>query len=291
MNMNWLRTFITAAEFENFYQASELLYLSQPTVTVHIKKLEKELGVRLFMRKGRNIVLTPYGHEFLVHARNIITHVDEGMDRVEKLRQGYNQTLTIAVSPLIASTYLPYWMKHFLKYNGDVEMMVHVVESNTISDEVDKGLADLGISRMESSAAALFCEKIYEEPVIIVAPHDGGDAESSPPLELEDVVNSHVLLTHNHPEYWDNVLIELKSLFRQIRTMTVTQVHVTKRFIEEGIGFSILPRSTVRRELAEGRMLQVDQPVINLPHAATYLIQKYRSDVANRFTETVKKLV
>ncbi|UOE96145.1 LysR family transcriptional regulator [Alkalihalobacillus sp. LMS39] len=291
MNLNWLYTFVTAAQFENFYKTAETLYLSQPTVTVHIKQLEKELGTPLFERKGRNIVLTTYGKEFLPHATKIIETLSDGLHHIENVRQGYHQTLSIAVSPLIASTYLPYWIKKFIRYYPDIEVVVHVMESHLISEEVERGTAHLGLARMESKTLGLTCVKIYEEPLKIVAPHDGGDWESSIPLDLETIVNKEVLLTYNHPEYWDSVLFELKHLYRHVRTMKVTQVHVTKRFIEEGIGFSILPRSTVKRELAEGRMLEVEAPFLSLPTASTYVITKDQSEEASQFMSTVRSLI
>ncbi|KIL51909.1 LysR family transcriptional regulator [Jeotgalibacillus soli] len=291
MNITWIQTFIVAAKYENFHKASEVLYLSQPTVTVHIKQLEKELGVRLFDRKGRNIVLTAYGREFLPHAHNMIDSLDNGVNHIEKLRQGYHKTLTIAVSPLIASTYLPYWIKKYIQVHIDVEVVVHVVESNLIAEEVDKGHADLGLSRMESKTLGLSCEKLYEESLKIIAPHDGWDIESSPPLEMESLLSSEVLLTHNHPEYWDTILLELKNQYGRIRTMKVSQVHVTKRFIEEGFGFSILPISTVRRELAEGRLLEVFTHTIKLPHAATYMIKKSKNQEINDFISKIKELI
>ncbi|WP_096187190.1 LysR family transcriptional regulator [Evansella halocellulosilytica] len=291
MNVNWIRTFVTAAKYENFYQTSEALYLSQPTVTVHIKQLEKELGVPLFIRKGRNVALSSYGREFLQHAHAMMETLDDGVTHIERMRQGYNKTLTIAVSPLIASTYLPYWIKKFMKLHREVEVIVRVMESTFISEEVAQGLADLGLSRMESRVLGLTCEKIYEEPVKIVAPHDGGDLESSPPIELDDMIYREVLLTHNHPEYWDTLLIELKSLYRTMRTMKVSQVHVTKRFIEEGIGFSILPRSTVKRELAEGRLLEVEEKNLSLPKAATYVMSKHESEETSDFINNVKELL
>ncbi|MCR6107767.1 LysR family transcriptional regulator [Salipaludibacillus agaradhaerens] len=291
MNITWLRTFLIAAEYENFYKTSEVLFLSQPTVTVHIRKLEKELGIPLFMKKGRNVRLTSYGREFLKHAQAIMANMDEGIDHIEKLRQGYNKTLTIAVSPLIASTYLPFWMKQFLKTNSHVEIDVHVLESHLIAEEVDKGKADIGLSRQESRRSDLICEKIYEEPVKIVAPYALDKFPLASSVTLEEIINTYVLLTHNHPGYWDPVLLELKNAYRQVRTMKVSQVSITKRFIEEGIGFSILPHSTLTRELAEQRIREVTSSTITLPLAATYYIQKFETYITNRFIKTLKQLI
>ncbi|MDG5472210.1 LysR family transcriptional regulator [Jeotgalibacillus sp. ET6] len=292
MNISWLRTFITAASCENFHQTAELLYLSQPTVTVHIKQLEKETGIRLFQRKGRVVRLTPAGKTFLHHAKSILLEVEKGQKKMEQFRQGYKKTLILAVSPLIASAYLPYWVNVYMKENPQVEVIIKVVESNLISEEIEKGSADLGLSRQATSLLGLTCEKLYSEPLAVVVPHDGDERENAAPLDLEEIIEDYYLITHNHPEYWEEVLLKMKSLFPFIRTMKISQVHVTKRFIEERIGFSVLPRSIVRRELAEGRVLEVfTEKELNLPLSATYLVQRDGMQEGDAFLQVVRRLI
>ncbi|PPA70923.1 LysR family transcriptional regulator [Jeotgalibacillus proteolyticus] len=292
MNISWLRTFITAASCENFHKTSEILYLSQPTVTVHIKQLEKELGIPLFIRKGRNVRLTSEGRGFLAHAVSIVDEVEKSQKQIEQLRQGYKNTLTVAVSPLIAATYLPYWVKTFLKEYKETEVIIKVAESDMISGEIERGSADVGLSRMKTNMLGLTCEKLYEEPLVVAAPHDGREPENAYPLELGELIEKEYLLTHNHPEYWEPVLQALKHHYPVIRTMKISQVHVTKRFIEEGIGFSILPRSVVRRELAEGRVLEVflDRQ-LKLPSSSTYLVKKDGLKEVDDFIGVVKRLI
>ncbi|WP_027963747.1 LysR family transcriptional regulator [Halalkalibacillus halophilus] len=291
MNTSWLRTFVVAAKYENYHKTSEILFLSQPTVSVHIKQLEKAVGVKLFSKSGRNVHLTPYGREFLNHAKSILNIMDDSLVTIDRLRQGYFQELTVAVSPLVAATYLPYWMKQFVKAHAQIEVVIEVMESEIIPDAIVQGKADLGLSRMESKRLEVTCEKLYEEPLKVVCPHDGGDAESSLPIDLEQLMREELLLTHNHPEYWENMMIEIKSIYPHVKTMKVSQVHVTKRFIEEGIGFSFLPRSIVKKEIIEGRILEVKPAPLSLPKAATYAITKHKSEETSKFIETVKRLV
>ncbi|MFB5661921.1 LysR family transcriptional regulator [Alteribacillus sp. HJP-4] len=291
MNMQWIRTFLTAAVYENYFRASEKLYISQPSVTVHIRQLEKELGVPLFEKKGRRVYLTSFGRDFLPHARSILESFESGKSLLDKKRQGYELTLTIAVSPFLASTYLPYWVKQFIRDHKNVEVDIHVIDSEDIPEEIMQGKADVGLARKKHEFPGLHTEKFQEEPLLIVSPHDGGDSESSLPIELEEIIQGSVLLTHNHPDYWEDVLVELKNLHPYFRTMRVSQVHVTKRFIEEGIGFSILPSSAVRRELAEGRMLEVPAGNVKLPSASSYVIWKNESMEGNAFINKLRSLI
>lgn len=287
MNIRWFRTFVTAAEVENFRQTAERLYLAQPTVTVHIKHLEKELGTLLFERVGRHIVLTKAGRHFLPYAKKILKEYDTGIHDLMSWHQGYEKKLKLAVSPLIADSFLPHIIRQFAKKYRDVEVMINVVESKEIGGTIEKGIAELGLSQMKPFQLSLSTDILQQEPVVCVAPHDGGDIESSPPLDIHELFDNQVLLTHNHPEYWDDLLTDIRIKNFRFRTMGISQVHVTKRFIEEGLGFSFLPRSSVRRELIEGRILEVDAPTLSLPKATTYVVTRDRTEVISKFKESL----
>jgi LysR family transcriptional repressor of citA len=124
---------------------------------------------------------------------------------------------------------------------------------------------------------------LSKDEVILVAPHDGRDSESAVPLDEEEVLTTNYLLTHNHPGYWDNLCRIVKSKYPSVRMMKVSQTHITKRFIIEGLGVSFLPTSTVRRELLEGSLLEVNCHKITLPEANSYAIMKYDHSTQKEF--------
>ena len=64
MDIKWIKTFIVAAKYENFRKASEELFLTQPAITKHIKRLEENLNIQLFKRNGKSITLTSAGSSF-----------------------------------------------------------------------------------------------------------------------------------------------------------------------------------------------------------------------------------
>jgi LysR family transcriptional repressor of citA len=289
MNIRWLRTFVTAAENENFRETAEKLFMAQPTVTAHIKQLEKELNAEFFRRSGRNIVLTEAGRRFLPHAHLILTSYDEGTHELSAWYQGYKRTLTIAVSPILAASVLPYIISQFMKRHPDVEVIVQVKESKDIGEMIEKGEAGLGLSRMHPIQTALNSQRIMEEDVVCVCPHDGGDLESSPPIDINELFEKQTLFTYNHPDYWDDLLMVIRGKHRTIRTMVVSQVYITKKFIENGLGFSFLPKSALQRELKEGRLLKVDTPGLHLPKASTYMITREHTEENRLFRIFLKE--
>ncbi len=287
MEFQWLNTFIVAAECGNFRRTAELLYISQPSVTVHIKQLEKELGLQLFEREGKKVKLTEAGRRYLHHAKRLQEVYQGGLEDLHSLSQGYTTQLTLAISPLIADTVLPYVLKSYTNQHPEVEISIKIVESAEIEQSVLKEEVDLGLSCLNSSHPDLITRLLYHDRVILVAPHDGRDAETAPPLDEEELLTSNYLITHNHPGYWDGLCKEIKTKYPSVRMMKVSQVHITKRFIIEGLGVSFLPTSTVRRELLEGRLLEVDCHTIHLPEANTYAIMKYGHSKQKEFLKFI----
>ncbi|MGD6775087.1 LysR family transcriptional regulator [Sutcliffiella horikoshii] len=283
MELNWLKTFVIAAEHGNFRKASELLYISQPTVTVHIKQLEKEVGADLFVREGRKVMLTEAGRSYLKHVKTLLAFHEEGISELQSIQQGFTSQLTIGISPLIADTILPFVLKQFIQSHSNIGISVKIIESIKIEQAVEHEEVDIGLSCLPNRKTDLKCHSLYEDPLVLVVPHDGFDLETGSPLDEEDIFRQHTLLTHNHPGYWDDLCQKIKSKYPYTKMMKVSQTHITKRFIIEGLGASILPESTVRREILEGRLLEVDCRSIILPDAKTYALMKYEHSLQKEF--------
>ncbi|SFV00218.1 LysR family transcriptional regulator [Alicyclobacillus macrosporangiidus] len=270
MDLQWLRTFVTAAQTGNFSRTAERLHLAQPTVSVHIQKLEQTLGVALFERTGRSVQLTPAGRRYLNHARAMVEADDAAREDLFRWQQGYAHTVRVAASPLVATTVLPDCIRRFTRDRPDVEFAIQVMESVDIAQAVMEGLCDFGLSRQGVEHPHLVAEALYADPVVFIAPADVGDVDGVLPA-VDELLEAYPVLTHNHPEYWDDLLLRLRQ-FHPLRTLRVSQVHVTVQWVVERLGVSFLPASTVRRELLRGTVLEVPFPHFALPVAHTRLV-------------------
>lgn len=85
MNLNQLTYFAVTARHQHFTRAAEELFISQPSLSYAISSLEEELGIRLFEKKGRNVVLTKYGRLFLGHVERALAEIDQGRSEIAKL--------------------------------------------------------------------------------------------------------------------------------------------------------------------------------------------------------------
>lgn len=292
MDLDILRTFTVAARLLNFRRTAEKLYISQPTVTAHIKKLEAALGCELFRRDGRGIRLTAAGRRFLPDAVSILERYDNSVSALARWLEGRSSTLNIAASPLIARSILPRIIRKFTADHPEIELSLDIVESEKVASMVVDGQAQVGLSRIQHSEPGVTVSVLYRDPVLLVAGPDL--VKDRPNADWRTLLQHNVLLIKNHPGYWDEILMELSIREIYPKTVVVTDVDITKHFIEEGVGLSFLPESAVRRELSQGRLAAVETPGLELPVAATYLVEPAggaaQGDQAKTFVQLLRRM-
>ncbi|WP_164668835.1 LysR family transcriptional regulator [Virgibacillus doumboii] len=286
MDTRTLETFILAAEYENFRMAAEKLFITQPAVTFQIRQLEKEVGDKLFVKNGRQIMLTQTGRLFYQEAKLILKQYEKSVDNINRFRQGYDKSIRIAISPLLADTILPSILRVYTKQHPNVELSIKVLESKDIPTVVENGTVDIGLSSLPGSAKVNTL-KIHEESVALVCSHDGYDAESGPVIDAKNLLENDIIFTDNHPAYWDDIKLELKKHMSTYKLMKVSQSHITKRFVLEGIGISFLPKSIINREIMEGRLMEIPVTFMKLPTAGMYIIYKYEDETVTEFAEFI----
>lgn len=274
MDLRLLHTFVAAAELENFHQTAERLYLTQPTVTTHIRQLEGALGFQLFERIGKRVRLTPAGHRFIPHAQRVIETYEQAVHDMTAWWQGFDTRLQIVISPLVATSVLPPLLKRFTQDHPHVEVMILTAVSPEIGPTVASGAAQVGLSRVPSLHPDTSSTVLYHDPVVLVGSpvHAGG-------RNWHDLLSTQMLLTGNHPVYWDALLLSLAERQPHLRTLAVDRVDITKRMLEEGLGVSFLPHSSVKRELADRRLVSVPVAEMALPVAATYLVLPFQREL------------
>ncbi len=291
MDLRVLRTFQAAAHLENFRETAERLGLSQPTVSAQVRELEIELGEALFDRTGRRVRLNQAGQVFLPHAEEALRAYDLGRQAVRAHQKIAADRLAVAISPEPARTLLPAALHRYCDLHPRARVSVEVVPSVQLAALVESGSADLGIGQIAADPEryAVHCRELLHDRVVLVARHDGLDHDQVP-ADWRSLLQEQRLLSYGHPAYWPDLLQALEHLGVRPRMLRVTQVELTKRFVEEGIGVSFLPERSVRRELLEGRLMEVATPGLPMPTAPTFLIvsQEPLAEPAREFLEALR---
>ena len=240
MELKNLRTFQAVVDQGSYQKAADGLGYTQSTVTVHIQQLEEELGVPLFERTGRRMVLTQVGERALAQARELLA----AADRLAQLgRAGYELSGTLRVD--MAETLLCYKtqtvIQTFRKLAPQVRLIIRSRNCLDIVENVRSGVCDLGVGYdMDWSRDALEVETMGEYEVILLA---------SPEFCHPDFV------THNQRKPVSLITDEPDSVFRRqledylrLRAITLDatlelwSIETIKRCVISNLGFTYLPR-------------------------------------------------
>jgi LysR family transcriptional regulator, hydrogen peroxide-inducible genes activator len=189
MELHQLRYFVTVVRDGTFTKAAERLYITQPSLSEQVRKLETELGSPLFQRLGRRLALTSAGEAFLPHAERVIFEVEQARACVQEVRGLRRGRLSIGVLPSPAARLLPKFLAEFRHRHPAVEVVLR--EENVSADferMVHDGVLDLAIIRLPARRADLEVRFLVREPMVLVVPpgHRLGDRRSITLAELAD---------------------------------------------------------------------------------------------------------
>lgn len=165
MELHYLQEFITLAQTQNFLEAADILYMSQSTLSRHIKSLEDELGVALFRRTTRQVYLTKYGQMLLPYAHRISAQLDQFTDELAASRKEKDVCLRIGTIPAMnlygISSILALFKKKYSQYTLNI-ISSHTVRSN-LPDMLRRGICELAFVREDT---LIFNDDIERIPLV-----------------------------------------------------------------------------------------------------------------------------
>jgi DNA-binding transcriptional LysR family regulator len=173
MELHQLRYFVTVVREGTFTKAAERLYITQPSLSEQIRKLEQELGSPLFERLGRTLALTNAGEAFLPHAERVLVEVEQARLRVQEVRGLRRGRITIGALPSAAGRLLPPYLAEFQHRFPGVEVALQEEDlSVSIEDLVHQGQLDMAIVRLPKRRMDLAARPLHREPMVLLAPPD-----------------------------------------------------------------------------------------------------------------------
>ncbi len=162
MNLFHLRYFVTLAHLEHYTKAAEILAITQPSLSHAISALESEVGIKLFEKDGRNIVLTKYGKVFLEDVENSLELLDSSVNKLKLTSTGAGK-IDVALIRSFSTHLVPSYVKGFLSQHPDKDINFRFFNDSGMTADILKGLKD-------KKYDIAFCSKIDNEPSISFFP-------------------------------------------------------------------------------------------------------------------------
>ena len=255
MEIRQLRAFRSVATLMSFHRAAEQLHYAQSSISAQIQSLEADLGVQLFDRLGRSIVLTEAGERLLQYAGKILDLAEETQAAVTDSREPQG-SLTIRIPETFGVSRLPPVVKRFKARFPKVRLSFTTCAHDELAKDLRKGITDLAFLLTESiQAADLEAEALGFETLVIVASPDH-PLTTKPVVRTQDIAGETILLSKVDCSYrrsFQQILDKKK--VQPGTVLEFSSVAVIKQFVREGVGITILPEVSAARDIAQGRLV------------------------------------
>jgi DNA-binding transcriptional LysR family regulator len=276
MDLRRLRYFLTVAEERNFSRAARRLHMAQPPLSVQIKNLEAELGVRLFERGQRPLRLTPAGHSLLADSRKILDEVKEAELRAQKIGRGILGHLRIGYIAPLAHDLFASILREFRSRFPEVEIALSEMNSAAQIDALLREQLDVGLLRPIFSKEELHFEDLFADRMVLAVPtgHDFCSRKFGW-MELRDVP---LILLHPHTAagLYNDFLSKCQRSVAMLGEHQMTaDIHTALWLVSAGFGVS--PTMSFLRRLARINLSFVDLPP-DAPAVQTVIARRDAND-------------
>ncbi|OAB27815.1 LysR family transcriptional regulator [Paenibacillus macquariensis subsp. defensor] len=255
MELRQLKTFYTLASTLNFSRAAEVQNYVPSTVTMQMKALEEELGVKLVDRLGKKVILTDAGRRFLVYVDSILSELEEAQHAVKQTSE-VTGTVVISADETLCTYRLPAVLHRFrLRYPG-IRLMFRPLTNPNLKQSLREGDADIIFMLDEDKGETGFCgEKMLDEPFYVLTAPDHPLATRTT-LTIEDFNGETFLLTEKGCSY--RTFFE-RSLSQKgmggITELEFNSAEAIKQCAKLGMGIAILPKMAVTAEVNRGELV------------------------------------
>jgi DNA-binding transcriptional LysR family regulator len=254
MELRELRTFRTVATLLSFNRAAETLNYAQSTVSAQIKALEEDLGVRLFDRLGKRIVLTEAGELLSQYAQKMLDIEAETLADV-KGRNEPRGSLTIRTPQSIGANFLPRVLAAYRAEFSGVSLNFHTCAFHSLEHELQTGVTDLAFLLAESiQAANLIAEPLRFEPLLMVT-NPGHPLAQKAKVSIRDLMDQSIFLAQSDCGYrmvFEQMLEDAR--VKRGATLEFNSVEMLKASLKISPGVAMIPEITVRDDIRRGEL-------------------------------------
>jgi LysR family hydrogen peroxide-inducible transcriptional activator len=252
-----LKYLVAVADTRHFGRAAERCFVSQPTLSAQLKKLEDYLGITLVERQPRHALLTPAGAAIVERARRISQASDEIVELARAFKDPLAGTLRIAFLPTIGPYLLPSVVPKLHKALPRLELMLYEYQTDPMLERLRAGDVDAGVLALPVALDGLSSRTLFEEPFVVAAPADHPLAKKSSIAVGELRGATLLLLEEGHClrdqalDVCGNVRVETRQDFR------ATSLETLRQMVATGAGITLLPQLASEGAYASARGVAV----------------------------------
>jgi len=267
MEFRDLKIFRDIAQEKSFVKTAKLNFLTQPSISTHLKHLEEELGVKLFERAPRKVTLTKEGELLLPHVEDLLLRHDHLKAHLAQAKQIPAGSVRVATVYSVGMYELAPFLKKFIRAYPDIHTELQYRRADLIYDLILENKIDIGIVAYPDARAKIKVTPFGTDHLVLIVPPHHRLAERKR-IRLRQIQDEHFIAFDQGIPTREAIDQALKQLGIKVQIrMTNDNIDTLKRAVEVGLGISIVPSKTVREEIRKGtlRSIQIDGVKLNRP--------------------------
>ena len=248
-----LRYLVAVADCRHFGHAAERCFVSQPTLSAQLKKLEDYLGVQLIERQPNNVSLTEAGEQIVARARRILEASDEVVTLARSHRDPLAGRLRVALLPTIGPYLLPRVAQPLRKSMPRLQLQLYEYQTGPMLEKLQAGDLDVGILALPVNMEGLDARELYVEPFILAVP-DQHKLARRDTVRIDDLKGETLLLLEDGHCLRDQALEVCSRIgVQEKQDFRATSLETLRQMVATGAGVTLLPELACRGAYGNAR--------------------------------------
>jgi LysR family hydrogen peroxide-inducible transcriptional activator len=255
VNLKDLKYLVALADTGHFGKAAERTFVSQPTLSAQLKKLEEYLGVKLVERQPKNVQLTEVGKQVVVRARRMLNESDEIIALARNNTDPFAGKLKLGLIPTIGPYLLPRVMQKLRKALPQLGLMLYEHQTEPLLKRLRDGEIDLGILALPIAQEGLESRTLYEEAFTLAVPNQH-PLSAKTTVKLQDLKGQTLLLLEDGHCLRDQALEVCSRIdVKEAEDFRATSLETLRQMVVAGLGVTLLPETAVESPFGSQRGL------------------------------------
>lgn len=259
MNIRDLEYFLAVAKFRHFGQAAKHCYVSQPTLSGQIKKLEEELGVTLFERSNRTVMLTEAGEKISYLAKRILSDTDEIFDIANSYKHPLEGRFRLGGIPTLAPYLFPDVVSEIRQRMPELKLILIEEKTRNLIDLLQKGEIDAGLVSLPVDQDFLDSLELFEDEFYLAVP-TAHELASLDEVEMDRLENMNLLLLEEGHCLRGQALQACNTVAVGEHNYMATSLETLRLMVKAGTGITIMPKVAIREDETDIQYLPFRSP-------------------------------
>ena len=291
MNLRDLQYLVAIADLRHFGQAAEACFVSQPTLSTQIKKLETYLGVQLIERNHKNVFLTPIGTDIVAKARDILRDAQHIRELAAQAGDPQAGLLRIGIIPTLAPYLLPYAVPMIKHAYPKLTLFLQEEQTARLLNSLKTGDLDAVLLALPIEDKTLHCAPLFHEAFFVALPATHPLTQKSE-LSLPDLENQPLLLLAEGHCLRDQALAVCRlAHIHEKAHFTATSLETMRQMVAAGAGITLLPELAVATDIANQSAMTIRPFAEPIPKRSIALVWRpntARQDVLHAISTLIK---